>query len=105
MQSILSTGRSKSERATPNAPPFQATGPSLPFLNGDTYKLAFTVKQAARASGLSRSSIYLAIRNGELRARKYRARTVITDTDLRRFLRNLPALAGGNAASDAARPR
>jgi len=92
MQSILSTGRAKSERARPNAPPFQATGPSLP-LNGDTYKLAFTIKQAAHASGLSRSSIYIAIRSGALRARKYRARTIITDTDLRRFLRSLPRLA------------
>ena len=93
MQSILSTGRSKAERARRNAadaPPFQATGPPQQFLSGDTYKLAFTIKEAARASGLSRSFLYIAIGQGVLQARKCGARTLILDTDLRRFLRTLP---------------
>jgi excisionase family DNA binding protein len=57
------------------------------------HKIAFTIKEAARASGLSRSMLYVAIGDGALRARKCGARTLILDTDLRRFLRSLPRLA------------
>ena len=56
-------------------------------------KVAFTIKEAARASGLSQSLLYVAIGRGELRARKCGARTVILDTELRRYLRGLPHLA------------
>jgi hypothetical protein len=56
-------------------------------------KLAYTIPEFVRASGLSRSGIYLAIRSGALRARKYGARTIILGPDARRFLRSLPALA------------
>jgi hypothetical protein len=56
-------------------------------------KIAFTIKEAVRASGLSRSMLYVAIGDGALRARKCGARTVILETDLRRFLRSLPQLA------------
>jgi hypothetical protein len=53
-------------------------------------KIAYTVREAVHASGLSRSSLYIAIGNGALRARKHGARTLILDSDLRRFLRGLP---------------
>ena len=53
-------------------------------------KIGFTIKEAVRASGLSRSMLYVAIGEGALRARKCGARTLILDTDLRRFLRRLP---------------
>jgi excisionase family DNA binding protein len=56
-------------------------------------RIAFTIKEAARASGLSRSLLYVAIGRGELRAKKCGARTLILDADLRRFLRSLPRLA------------
>jgi hypothetical protein len=55
-------------------------------------KIAFTIKEAVRASGLSRSMLYVAIGEGVLRARKCGTRTLILDTDLRRFLRRLPRL-------------
>jgi hypothetical protein len=66
-------------------------------------KLAHTIPEAVRASGLSRSMIYLAIRRGALRARKCGARTLILDPDLRRFLRGLPPFetrTGSPVASD-----
>src|SRR5262249_59850468 len=84
MQSILSTGGSKVGRAVARS--VQAN---------DSHKLAFTIKEAARATGLSRSLLYVAIGRGALRARKCGARTLILDTDLRRFLRNLPRVAAG----------
>jgi excisionase family DNA binding protein len=80
MQSILSTGGSKAER-----------GQS--FRSRDIQRLAFTIKEAARVVGLSRSLLYIAIAQGALRARKCGARTVILEADLRRFLRGLPAFA------------
>jgi excisionase family DNA binding protein len=89
MQSILSTGGSKVERAV-------ARG-----VQADSHKLAFTIKEAARATGLSRSLLYVAIGRGALRARKCGARTLILNTDLRRFLRSLPALAEGYMATSA----
>jgi hypothetical protein len=99
MQSILSTGMSKAERARRTSeaePPFQAGGPP-------PHKLAFTLKEATRASGLSRSLLYIAIGRGELHARKCGARTLILESDLRRFLRRLPRLTKSetNAEADA----
>jgi hypothetical protein len=53
-------------------------------------KIACTVREAAQVSGLSRSILYLVIGTGALRARKHGARTLILDSDLRRFRRGLP---------------
>ena len=58
-------------------------------------KLAHTIPEAVRASGISRSAIYVAIGQGALRARKHGARTLILDSELRRFLRGLPRLPPG----------
>ena len=66
------------------------------------HKLAFTIKEAVRASGLSRSLLYVAIAHGSLRARKCGSRTVILDSDLRTFLRNLPRLTKSEPRSEAA---
>jgi len=53
-------------------------------------KIAYTIRQAVLASGLSRSSIYEAIKRGDLVARKLGKRTLILDEDLRHFLVTLP---------------
>jgi excisionase family DNA binding protein len=58
-------------------------------------KVAFTIKEAASASGLSRSSLYVAIGRGALRARKSGGRTLIIESDLKRFLISLPSLSTG----------
>jgi hypothetical protein len=62
-------------------------------------KIAHTVPEAALASGLSRSTLYIAIRQGVLRAKKCGTRTIILDTELRRFLRGLPHLVSAARAS------
>jgi excisionase family DNA binding protein len=64
-------------------------------------RLAFTIKEAARTSGLSRSLLYVAIARGALHARKCGARTLILDSELRRFLRSLPPVGKGKAPGDA----
>jgi hypothetical protein len=53
-------------------------------------KIAYTIPQAVQASGLSRSSLYIAIAAGALHARKSGARTLILESDLRQFLQSLP---------------
>jgi len=66
----------------------------------DAHKVAFTIKQAAKASGLSRSALYVAIGHGALKARKCGARTLILDSDLRRFLQKLPRFTKRIVASE-----
>jgi excisionase family DNA binding protein len=55
--------------------------------------LAYTIRQSCTVSGLSRSSVYEAIRIGELRAVKRGRRTLILAADLRNWVEGLPALA------------
>jgi excisionase family DNA binding protein len=55
-------------------------------------KIAFTVKEAARASGLSRSLLYVAIGRGSLRARKCGRRTVVLARDLSAWIERLPTI-------------
>ena len=67
-------------------------------------KIAHTIPEAVVASGLSRSMLYVAISRGTLHARKCGARTVILDSDLRRFLLSLPRFAGSKAPTTATEP-
>jgi excisionase family DNA binding protein len=53
-------------------------------------RAAFTVAEVCAHTGIGRDSIYAAIRTGKLIARKLGRRTIITDSDLRRFLEDLP---------------
>ncbi len=52
-------------------------------------KLAYTVEEAADAAAIGRTSLYRAIKDGELRARKHGRRTVILRADLENFLTKL----------------
>ncbi len=53
-------------------------------------KVAYSLREAASVSAVGRTSLYLAIRRGELRALKKGARTIVLDRDLRRWLEGLP---------------
>jgi hypothetical protein len=55
-------------------------------------QLAFTPAQAGVVSGRSRSRVFLAIKNGELSARKDGRATLIEADELRRWIRSLPAI-------------
>jgi excisionase family DNA binding protein len=54
--------------------------------------LAFTIPQAITTAGVSKTSLYAAIKRGDLRARKSGRRTLILCEDLRAWLDGLPAL-------------
>ena len=53
--------------------------------------LAYSVKQAALVANMGRSSLYAAIKDGDLIARKSGRHTVILASDLETFLAKLPA--------------
>jgi excisionase family DNA binding protein len=55
-------------------------------------KVAFSVDEIAVRTSCGRDAIYAAIRDGRLEAKKLGRRTIITETALRRFLDDLPAL-------------
>jgi excisionase family DNA binding protein len=52
--------------------------------------IAVTIPDAVKASGMSRSSIYEALKRGDLSARKAGRRTLISFTDLQAYIAALP---------------
>jgi hypothetical protein len=61
-------------------------------MEGRKCKIAFSLREAAAACGLSRTSILTARRRGLLNARKMGRRVVIEAGELERFISALPLL-------------
>ena len=57
--------------------------------------IAVTIPDAVKASGLSRTSIYEALKRGDLSALKAGRRTLISFADLQAYLASLPAYQAG----------
>ncbi len=57
--------------------------------------LALTMPDAVRLSGCSRSALYLALKRGDLMARKAGRRTLISFADLEAYLASLPEYKAG----------
>lgn len=89
------------ENARKDAAAIQHYTPKGAEQSAELRKLAHTIPQAVQASGLSRSMLYLAIGRGKLRARKCGARTLILDSDLKKFLRSLPRFGNADAKREA----
>ena len=54
--------------------------------------LAFTIPQAMSTAGIRKTSLYAAIKRGDLRAKKSGRRTLILRDDLHAWLERLPTL-------------
>jgi excisionase family DNA binding protein len=57
--------------------------------------LALTIIDAVTVSGMSRTSIYEALKRGDLSARKAGRRTLISFADLQAYLASLPTYQAG----------
>jgi excisionase family DNA binding protein len=55
-------------------------------------RLAYTVAEACAVAGIRRTSLYRAIRSGQLRAIKCGGRTLLLPDDLRHWLERPPAI-------------
>jgi excisionase family DNA binding protein len=69
--------------------------------------LALSIREACAAANVGRTTLYAAIKDGNLAARKIGRRSIVLTDDLARWLRSLPAIApsggaDGNAASKSA---
>jgi excisionase family DNA binding protein len=62
--------------------------------------IALRVNEACAASGCGRTTMYEAIKRGELRAVKRGRSTLILETDLRQWLESLPSVEPGHCARD-----
>jgi excisionase family DNA binding protein len=66
-------------------------------------QLLFTVTEACSLTHTSKTSLYAAIRSGDLRAVKRGRRTFIRTEDLQRWVKSLPALVVAQPESNPAR--
>ncbi|MCR9072724.1 MAG: helix-turn-helix domain-containing protein [Alphaproteobacteria bacterium] len=57
--------------------------------------IAVTIPDAVRMSGMSRTSIYEALKRGDITARKAGRRTLIPFADLQAYLASLPQYRAG----------
>jgi len=53
---------------------------------------ALRIPEVCRLTGFGRTTIYAAIKAGDLIARRYGRRTIVLEDDLQRFLRGLPTI-------------
>jgi excisionase family DNA binding protein len=63
--------------------------------DANDYRVALTLKEAARVCGVKRAWLVIAIDRGTLRAHKCGARTLILRSDLQRFVAQVPGLPRG----------
>ncbi len=61
-------------------------------MNAATNPIALTIRDAVQLSGVSRSTLYRAIKTGDVVARKHGRRTIILADELRAWLQDLPKL-------------
>jgi excisionase family DNA binding protein len=57
--------------------------------------IAVTILEAVKVTGISRTSIYEALKRGDLTARKAGRRTLISFADLQAYLAKLPTYQAG----------
>jgi excisionase family DNA binding protein len=69
----------------------------------ENIRLALGVAEAAKAAGVGRTTLFEAIRKGEIAAKKVGRRTIITTDDLDAWLKSLPQRATTKNAGEGRR--
>jgi excisionase family DNA binding protein len=90
---VKSEGNSETRNAMPlavRAPQEETRRPAPDSLSVYKNPIAVRPTEAARLAGICRSSVFQAIRSGQLPARKYGRRTLILTEDLWSWLADLP---------------
>jgi excisionase family DNA binding protein len=64
-----------------------------------TTPLALSIKQVSDLTGIGRTKIFTAIRNGTLVARKYGRRTIVAYSDVVRWVDDMPKVRGHDGAT------
>ena len=64
---------------------------------GGISPIAVTIPEAVRMSGMSRSAIYLRIREGAIDARKAGGRTLIMADSLEKYIKSLPQMSSAGS--------
>jgi excisionase family DNA binding protein len=59
--------------------------------------IAYTVKEACSISRIGKTTLYAAIRRGELVARKLGTKTLILEEDLRCWIEHLPTITSSSS--------
>jgi excisionase family DNA binding protein len=67
-------------------------------------QLAFTISEACSAARIGRTSLYEAIKNGDLVAAKYGRKTLIRVDDLKGWLARLPTITTDSVAQSRSKP-
>ena len=58
----------------------------------EPHKIAYSIQEFSKSASIGRTKLYLAIKNGELKARKFGKRTLIEYQDGVDFIRSLPEI-------------
>lgn len=60
-------------------------------MNNDNLPLAMSIQDAVALSGIGRTSLFAAIKAGELKVKKYGRRTLVLTEDLKAWIDSLPS--------------
>jgi excisionase family DNA binding protein len=71
----------------------------------ESVRFAYGISEACLVSCVGRTTLYAAIKSGDLRARKVGRRTLVTADDLRDWLNSRPTTHEGRAPSAKAPPK
>ncbi len=91
LQQIASDPYQPPAKPTPESASLATPTPPAPLVVRPE-KLAYTIKEASAALGVSKATIYRTLANGELHAKKLGSRTLIPADELRRETASLPSL-------------
>jgi excisionase family DNA binding protein len=90
LEQIVSDPYQPPAKPTPDSASLKTPKPPAPLAMRPE-KLAYTIKEASAALGVSKATIYRTLANGELQAKKLGSRTLIPADSLRHWIGSLPS--------------